>query len=105
MAISHQPLAMTRDTIRDLMWRSVGLFRTRDGLTAALDTLDGIPYAATPGNADQWRHRNLVTIARLITAAALRREESRGGHFREDFPNRDDTCWRVHLTDRLELPK
>jgi succinate dehydrogenase/fumarate reductase flavoprotein subunit len=43
--------------------------------------------------------RNLVTIARLITAAALRRAESRGGHFREDFPDRDDTRWRVHVVD------
>ena len=45
------------------------------------------------------RHRNLVTIARLIVRAALRREESRGGHFRQDFPNRDDIHWKVHFTD------
>ena len=35
-------------------------------------------------------------------AAQLRREESRGGHFRSDFPNRDDIKWRKHVADRLE---
>ena len=39
---------------------------------------------------DDWRRRNLVTVALLIARAALRREESRGGHFRQDFPARDD---------------
>jgi L-aspartate oxidase len=48
---------------------------------------------------DAWRHVNLVTVARLIARAALRREESRGGHFREDFPERDDRHWKVHLVD------
>ena len=94
-AISHPPLAMAE--IRDLMWRAVGLFRTRDGLTAAVERLAG----ATPPSrtADQWRHRNLLTVARLIARAALRREESRGGHFRADFPSRDDDRWRIHLVD------
>ena len=97
LAMSHVPSAM--DAIRDLMWRSVGLFRTRVGLTSALETLDGLARSAAPGTADEWRARNLLTIARLIAAAALRREESRGGHFRDDFPARDDVRWRVHVVD------
>ena len=47
-----------------------------------------------------WRRFNLLTVARLIARAALRREESRGGHFREDFPARDDLHWQVHLVGR-----
>ncbi len=43
---------------------------------------------------------NLVTVARLIAQAALRREESRGGHFRADFPERNDREWRFHAVDR-----
>jgi L-aspartate oxidase len=90
--------------IRTLMWRDVGLFRTRDGLQAAIDALDrAAAPSRTPTTADEWRHRNLATIARLIAGAALRREESRGAHFREDFPNRDDARWRVHLVDQLNM--
>jgi len=93
------------DVIRDLMWRRVGLFRTREGLNLALDTLDALDpsrWDAVPADADEWRAHNLLGIARLIARAALRREESRGAHFRDDFPIRDDTRWRVHLTDQID---
>ncbi len=84
--------------IRDLMWRDAGLFRTREGLTDAVEALDrtALPDATT---ADACRQRTIVTVARLIARAALRREESRGGHFRQDFPNRDDIHWKVHFID------
>jgi L-aspartate oxidase len=40
----------------------------------------------------------LLTIARLMIGSALAREESRGVHFRSDFPRRDDERWQRHLT-------
>ena len=89
----HAPL--TRPEIRDLMWRTVGLFRTHDGLADAVQRLDAAAAANLPDAAT----RNLAVVARLIACAALRREESRGGHFRADFPNRDDIHWKVHLVD------
>jgi L-aspartate oxidase len=92
-------------SIRDLMWRSAGLFRTREGLQDAFTRLDQA-YAAerirvrsNPSDGDSWRHFNLLTVARLIARAALRREESRGGHFRADFPDRNDREWRFHAVD------
>ena len=96
---SPQPPASGPESVRTLMWRSVGLFRTREGLAAAVDTLERAAVSASPSTADGWRDRNLLTVARLIARAALRREESRGGHFRADFPERDDARWRVHLVD------
>ena len=88
------------------MWRSVGLFRSREPLERAVDALDATYVAARAGldapGADAWRRFNLATVARLIARASLRREESRGGHFRQDFPARDDARWRVHLTDQLD---
>jgi L-aspartate oxidase len=95
------------DSIRDLMWRSVGLFRTGASLQEAVARLDSV-YAAegavfdagSRSSADAWRRFNLLTVARLIARAALRREESRGGHYRADFPERDDLHWKVHFADR-----
>jgi L-aspartate oxidase len=96
-APSPEPLAP--DQVRALMWQHAGLFRTREGLTAAVATLERAPVPMSPATAEEWRHRNLVTVARLIARAALRREESRGGHFRADFPARDDARWKIHLAD------
>jgi L-aspartate oxidase len=96
------------DNIRALMWRGAGLFRTRSGLTDAVLQLDrcyGESREAmdrTTSTAAEWKRFNLLTVARLIARAAVRREESRGGHFREDFPARDDLHWRVHLVDKID---
>jgi L-aspartate oxidase len=93
--------ALDADTVRDLMWRSAGLFRTCGELQAAVSAFDRAqeqPFHASP---EGWRLRNLVTVAGLIARAAVRREESRGGHFRADFPARDDRAWRVHIVDQI----
>jgi L-aspartate oxidase len=86
--------------VRDLMWRMAGVFRTRKGLEEAVATLDAGNRSAFPPTPEGWRHHNLVTVARLCARAALRREESRGAHFRADFPERDDIHWKVHVVDQ-----
>ncbi len=68
--------------VRSLMWRDVGLVRTETGLRRALTALDVASLEARGGDA-----RNVVLVARLLTIAALARRESRGGHFRADFPD------------------
>jgi L-aspartate oxidase len=98
LAPSLQPLAPTE--IRALMWRSAGLFRSRERLSEAVAALERAPRSASPATPDEWRHHNLLTVAGLIARAALRREESRGGHFRADFPQRDDLHWKLHLVDQ-----
>jgi L-aspartate oxidase len=91
--------------IRDLMWRDAGLFRTREGLVNAMERLDA-EYSLRVATVDResadpgaWRQLNLVTVARHVARAALRREESRGAHFRQDFPARDDARWKIHVVD------
>ncbi|MFE1959105.1 L-aspartate oxidase [Streptomyces sp. NPDC059479] len=60
--------------------------------------LDGKP--AVPG-VESWETSNLLCVARVLVATALEREETRGSHWREDRPERDDTDWRRHLVVRL----
>jgi L-aspartate oxidase len=99
-------LAAHTASVRDVMWRSVGLFRNRRRLETAVAMLQTvyqreharIRFESAP-TADSWRRVNLVTVALLVARAALRREESRGGHFREDFPERDDRHWRFHAME------
>ena len=105
-------------SIRDLMWRSVGLFRDAEGLGQAVQLLEQAhrevmePLAARPpSDLDEWRRVNLLTVARLIARGALRRLESRGAHYRSDRPARNDARWKVHVSDvndvqarRLGLP-
>lgn len=94
------------DAVRELMWTSVGLMRERASLESAIQTLDSWYAAVSPGleagglsDAD-WRLASIVTVGRLMAHAALRREETRGGHARTDFPARDDVKFKVHIVDR-----
>jgi L-aspartate oxidase len=95
--------------IGDLMWRHVGVFRDRDSLQQALaaidpawDALDADLRAGHSADAAGWQARSLLVVARLITRAALRREESRGAHYRRDFPHKDDLHWLHHTTETRE---
>ncbi len=96
--------------IRDLMWTHVGLFRTGDGVQTAVAALDA-PWGSVTRrirggarlDSDEWKRANLLTVARLIARAALRRTETRGGHFRADFPDRDDIHFHKHFADVRRL--
>jgi L-aspartate oxidase len=101
-AADRSGAAISADAVRDLMWQAAGLFRIRGDLDGAVAVLDRAQEHRFPSGPDGWRLRNLVTVARLIARAALRREESRGGHFRADFPQRDDRAWRVHVVDQMD---
>jgi L-aspartate oxidase len=97
---------MNEGEIRDLMWTSVGLFRERSSLQGAADKLREQEAALeadlardTPLDHEGWRRASIVTVAMLTATAALRREESRGGHFRTDFPVHDDLNWKTHISD------
>lgn len=80
-----------RKRVRRLMWERVGIARTRESLLRALQEFEQIARAPlAPAS------RNFLTVATLIARSALWREESRGAHFRQDFPERDDERWKGH---------
>jgi L-aspartate oxidase len=83
--------------IQRLMWNKVGIVRARDGLTEAVQKLQAL--AESLPAADSRRHceaRNIHTAAMLIARSALARLESRGAHYRLDFPGHDDAKFKKH---------
>ncbi|MBL8795448.1 MAG: L-aspartate oxidase [Planctomycetia bacterium] len=88
------------NSLRSLMVRKMGVVRDRAGLLAAQSDVDfWCRYVLAQQFADRagWELQNLLTVARLMIGAALAREESRGVHFRGDFPLRDDEHWQRQL--------
>jgi L-aspartate oxidase len=87
------------------MWSQVGQLRDEEGLRAALAVIDRIERGLPPGASEP---RNLCTVARLVARAALARRESRGSHFRRDFPLPDPAfARRLRFAgdgDALEAP-
>jgi L-aspartate oxidase len=90
-----------RNSLRALMVRNMGIVRERKRLLEAQRDVEfwcryvlAREFDSRPG----WELQNLLTIAKLMIDAAVRREESRGCHFRSDFPKRDDAHWQRHLT-------
>lgn len=76
---------------RELMWDHVGIVRNAQGLKQALREIARMKDE-TPKSA--WILRNMLTTGELIAQAALERKESRGGHFREDYPMESE-AWKT----------
>ncbi len=89
-----------RNSLQALMWRHVGVERSGESLAEALDLVEGwcryvLPqqFAAPEG----WQLQNMLEVARLMIRSALERQETRGVHFRADFPEVDPR-WKSHLS-------
>jgi L-aspartate oxidase len=79
------------------MWRDVGIVRDRESLSRTASVLAAWESGlAAPQDRPQQELADLLTCARLVTEAAMAREESRGAHYRSDFPEPREE-WRRHL--------
>lgn len=87
-----------RKRVKRVMWERVGILRDRMSLERALNEFYQIAAADLSTSS-----RNFVTLAILAARAALWREESRGAHYRTDFPEPDEK-WRVHSIQRMVSP-
>ncbi|WP_283139219.1 L-aspartate oxidase [Rhizohabitans arisaemae] len=88
-----------RARIQAFMSRGAGVLRSRTGLQEvrrALIEARWTPVEVEPCT-EAWETTNLLTVASVLVAAAGAREETRGSHWREDFPERNDAEWLGHL--------
>jgi L-aspartate oxidase len=90
-----------RESLRALMWRRVGITRDEAGLKEASDHVEHWGRYILPLEFDDpggWTMQNMLLVARLMIMAADLRRESRGVHYRRDFPDTDP-----QLNDRVSL--
>lgn len=92
---------LNRRSLQVTMDRYAGVLRSRDSLDAAASTLDAVQREGSACTED-WECTNMLLLARSLVSHAAERTETRGSHWREDFPERDDINWRVHLVTRLD---
>ena len=106
-----------KSSLRSVMWRNVGVERTGERLNETREIIafwsryvmdksfDPITLGAVGASAG-WELQNMLTVCALIASAAYTRTESRGAHYRLDFPARDDAHWRLRLQWRrpMETP-
>jgi len=83
--------------IQDIMWKDAGIVRTRVGMQEAIKVLEGLaPRVEHPRTRRAYEAASLHVTALLIARSALAREESRGTHYRIDYPARDDKKFLKH---------
>src|SRR5262249_20395614 len=90
------PESQVRAQIRDIMWRHVGILRNGKDLKAALVQLESLEIPAVSATREASELENLHALAKVITRSAIAREESRGSHYRADFPYHDDEAFQKH---------
>jgi L-aspartate oxidase len=99
-------LADISNSLQSLMWRAAGVERTGASLREAANHIDLWRRYVLPLQFDNprgWELQNMLSVARIMVASALDRQESRGVHYRTDFPGPDNQNWRrrivVHRDD------
>jgi L-aspartate oxidase len=91
------PGGVRRD-LQEVMTARAGVLRSADGLADAVGHLDKLAgVAADAADQESWETTNLLTISLALADAAALREETRGSHWREDFPDRDDDDFAGHF--------
>jgi succinate dehydrogenase / fumarate reductase flavoprotein subunit len=100
--------------MKKVMFDDVGIYRSGSIMESALDKIlelkDRFKHIRVSDTGkvfntellNAWELGNMLDVAELVTTCALNRTESRGGHSREDYPNRDDEHWLKHTLARKE---
>ncbi|MBT2290056.1 L-aspartate oxidase [Paenibacillus albidus] len=100
-----QAIVERRLKLQKVMVRYAGLRRNQEMLLKGLEELKRqLPiFGSMLSKREEYEFANMLTCSLLVTESALAREESRGAHYREDYPQRDDAQWQKHLLQIREL--
>jgi L-aspartate oxidase len=94
-----------RNSLRALMWRNVGITRQETPLSEAVEIIrfwQRYVMDKVFTNPFGWECQNMLTVCLLMAHSAEQRKESRGVHYRQDFPNRDDANFARHIELKRE---
>ena len=91
-AISKADLERITADVRCVMWKHVGIIRDGRPLSTAVEKLDALAFAASGRHQAEYEARNILDISRAIARSAQARHESRGAHYRSDYPLRDESA-------------
>jgi len=95
--------ATARSVIQSSMTEGAGVLRSADSLTITTSVLDAMTLtSASTKNTAAWETTNIHAAASAIAHAAALRTETRGSHWREDFPEADDEHWRVRIAVSMQ---
>jgi L-aspartate oxidase len=106
-AYSNGPVSAPVDAsiseLQELMWKNAGIVRTGSGLKEAIKRLGEIgEKVSRPNSRREFEGCNLQIVATLVARSALAREESRGAHYRTDYPDHNDAKFKKHSVIRGE---
>jgi L-aspartate oxidase len=104
--LQNLDLQDVRTSLRSIMWRHVGIRRQADQLREAIEAIEFWGRYVLDKTFDRpfgWESQNMLTVSWLMARAALERTESRGVHFRQDFPQTDDQNWLKHVLQSRNL--
>jgi len=91
-----------RTKLRNIMWEYVGILRSEKSLMTAKEELEKLkmdfPRSFKCLNKEEYEYRNMINTAEMIINSAIRRKESRGAHFRLDYPATNEECIHSCLT-------
>jgi len=110
-AYSNGPVSIPVDAsvseLQEFMWKNVGIVRTGSGLKEAIKKLGEIgEKVSRPHSRREFEARNLQIVGTLVARSALAREESRGAHYRTDYPDHNDAKFKKHsvvTTDKIRF--
>ena len=99
-AAPPQRPGISEAAIRDLTWRHCGVVRTGEGLALAIEQLGRDTDTYPCCSVADYELRNMYAVAKLIATCALARRESRGGHYRLDYPQKDEAFAKHSVISR-----